>query len=174
MRKIVAIIGDGTVGESHALYTLARDAGRCAVDAGLRVMTGGLRGVMEAACRGAHESKLHHDGDTIGIMPGTETNDANAWVDIAIATGLQHTRNTIVAQADAIVAVGGGAGTLVELAFAWIHARPIVALGSEGWSHALAGKSIDERRGEITVEKASSAKDAIDRVMRALARPTRT
>jgi len=169
MRKIVAVIGDGTVREENAIYALAREVGTQVIDAGFRVMTGGLGGVMEAACRGAHESKKYREGDTIGILPGNDTKNANQWVDIAIPTGLDHLRNGICAHGDALIAVGGGAGTLAEIAFGWIYERPIVALGNEGWSHTLAGKAVDSRRGNITIARATSAKEAALLVLTALA-----
>ncbi|MCS6858500.1 MAG: TIGR00725 family protein, partial [Sandaracinaceae bacterium] len=59
-----------------------------------------------------------------------------------------HARNVLVASAEAVVAIGGGAGTLSEMAFAWIYGRLRVALvGVGGWSEKLAGHSIDERGG---------------------------
>ena len=100
---------------------------------GITLITGGRRGgVMEAASRGAARA----GGLTVGITPGDDARAANPWCDIVLPTGLGHARNAITALAgDFVVAVGGGAGTLSELCFAWIHARPIYVLaGSEGWS----------------------------------------
>ncbi len=42
-------------------------------------------------------------------------------------------------------AIGGGAGTLTELAFAWIHRRLVIAFRVPGWSGRLAGTRIDDR-----------------------------
>jgi uncharacterized protein (TIGR00725 family) len=119
------------------------------VDAGFRVVSGGLRGVMEAASRGAHESQQYASGDTIAILPTYESGDANQWVDIAIPTGLQHARNTlVVSSADVVIAVGGGAGTLSEIAAAWALGRPVIALQSGGWAERLGGESLDGRRSD--------------------------
>jgi uncharacterized protein (TIGR00725 family) len=91
------------------------------------LVCGGLGGVMEAACRGAKEA----GGTTVGILPGTERSDANAYVDIAIPTGLGQARNAIVARAaDALVAVGGGYGTLSEIALALRHDKRVVGLAT--------------------------------------------
>lgn len=54
--------------------------------------------------------------------------------------GLGHLRNSLVASSDAVVAIGGGAGTLAELAFAWIRLRLIVALRADGF-----GRPADQR-----------------------------
>ncbi len=71
---------------------------------------------MEAASRGASRSAAHAPGAVIGILPGDDPAAANAHVDVAIATGLGHLRNAVVARAQAVVAIGGGATTLSALA----------------------------------------------------------
>jgi uncharacterized protein (TIGR00725 family) len=165
-RLILSIIGDGTVPEGSSEYAQARRLGKLAVSAGFRVACGGLGGVMEAACRGAHESPEYQEGDTLGLLPGSEPEEANPWVDIPIATGLGHLRNALVANADVVIAIGGKAGTLSEIALAWIGHRPVVALGASGWSGRLAGSAVDDRRlpddpaGEL-VHAAESAEEAI-------------
>jgi uncharacterized protein (TIGR00725 family) len=91
------------------------------------VVTGGLGGVMEAACRGARS----RGGRTIGILPGLDRDAANGWVQVALATGLGELRNGLVVRgADAVVAVGGGHGTLSEIGFALKLGRPVVGVGS--------------------------------------------
>ena len=87
---------------------------------------------MEAACKGAHASARYREGDTIGVLPHFDPAEANPWVDIVLATGLDHARNGLVANADAVVAVGGGAGTLCEMTFAWMYKRLIVAVAVPG------------------------------------------
>lgn len=144
-RSILAVIGDGTAEPGSLTWDAAFEVGRRAVDADLRLITGGLGGVMAAASQGARVSARHRDGDVIGLLPGLDPAAANPWVDIAIATGLDHARNPLVANADAVVAVGGGAGTLSEIAFAWIYDRLIVALALPGWSGDLAGRRLDAR-----------------------------
>jgi uncharacterized protein (TIGR00725 family) len=82
----------------------------------------------------------------IALLPGDDPEEANPWAEIVIPTGLGHLRNGVVARADAVIAVGGGAGTLSEMAMAWAFDRPIVALRVEGWSGELADRRIDPRR----------------------------
>lgn len=82
---------------------------------------------MEAACRGAKEA----GGLTVGILPGTDRAAANAFVDVAIPTGLGEARNALVVRAaDALVAVGGGYGTLSEIALALKAGKRVVGLDS--------------------------------------------
>jgi uncharacterized protein (TIGR00725 family) len=82
---------------------------------------------MEAACRGAKGA----GGTTVGILPGTERSAANEHVDVAIATGLGEARNALVVRAaDAVIAIGGGYGTLSEIALALKAGKRVVGLGS--------------------------------------------
>ena len=82
---------------------------------------------MEAACRGAKDA----GGQTIGILPGTDRAAANEFVDIAIPTGLGEARNALVVRAaDALIAVGGGYGTLSEIALALKAGKRVVGLDS--------------------------------------------
>jgi uncharacterized protein (TIGR00725 family) len=142
--RYVAVVGPGDASSQE--IALAEEVGAGLAAAGAVVVTGGLGGVMEAACRGARS----RGGRTLGILPGEDREDANGWVEIAVATGLGELRNGIVVRAaDALVAVGGGHGTLSEIALALKLGRPVVGLGT--W----------EVHG---VEHVSTPEDALDRV----------
>ena len=146
--KVVAVIGSG---EHDALLDmLAEEVGRTVASAGYRLVCGGMAGVMEAACRGAHAVLGPGSGRIIGILPGTHKDSANDYVDVAIATGLGYARNILVVlSADAVVSVGGGTGTLSEIAHAWQHDKPICALvPGGGWGARLAGESLDSKRSD--------------------------
>ena len=55
-------------------------------------------------------------------------------------------RNAIVANADAVIAIGGGAGTLSEIAFAWAMMRLVLACEDvDGWSSKVANTKMDHR-----------------------------
>lgn len=145
-RKVVAIIGDSRVEENRIKYKLAFETGKALVEAGYRVQSGGLGGVMEAAFKGAHVAHNYQDGDTIAIVPSFAKNEVNNYADIIIPTGLDIMRNAIVANADAVVAIGGGAGTLSEMAIAWSLFRLIIAYRNvDGWSRELADRKLDSR-----------------------------
>lgn len=144
-RPLIAVVGASRPAPSSV--RAAEALGRALVGAGYRIVCGGRDGVMAAVCKGARSSDAWTDGATIGLLPGNDATDANAWVDIAIPTGLGIARNAIVARAgDAVVAVGGSAGTLSELALAWQMGRPIAALHTDdGWASQLAGTALDDR-----------------------------
>ena len=124
-RPIIAVIG---AGECDArVRELARDVGRRLAEAGRAVVTGGLDGVMKAASQGADEA----GGLVVGVLPGGLPDDANRYVQVAVATGMGDARNAIIANtAEAFVAVAGGYGTLSEIAFALKRDKRVVALGS--------------------------------------------
>lgn len=146
MRKIVAVIGDAFVEENSLKYTQAKELGKLLVDNGYRIQTGGLNGVMKAVFEGAKTSTNYVDGDTIGIVPSFNRDEVNEYADIVIPTGLDILRNVLVINANAVVAIGGGAGTLSEMAMAWSVGKLIVAFDNvDGWSQKLADSKIDDR-----------------------------
>ena len=130
------------------------------------VLTGGLGGVMEAACKGAKENH----GITVGIVPQDEMHYANRYCDVVIATGMGWARDFITSHsADAIVIVGGGAGALIEACAAYLKAKPIVAVeGSGGVADQVKGTFLDERRS-VRILSESDPKRAVEKAL-ALAR----
>ena len=176
-RLTIGIIGNGSLDSDLDAdkARIARDLGECLIDAGFRIVCGGKGGVMEAACAGARASDVYREGDTIGILSGGRADRANPFVDIVVPTSLGHARNGVVAQSDAVVAVGGGAGTLSEMCFAWIHDRLIVGLRVEGWSGRLADERIDQRRRFAHIDDdcvwgADTAEDVVARLQEQLPR----
>lgn len=146
IKPVIAVIGDARIEAGGACDLFAENVGRLIIEAGYRLQTGGRGGVMESACRGARGSAQWTSGDIIGLLPGSEIAEANIFTDIAIPTGLGHGRNLLVVQADAVVAVGGGPGTLSEIAFAWLTNRLLLAMRGPGWAGKLADTTLDERR----------------------------
>lgn len=144
-KALIAVCGDSSLGKTDIKHQLAEDLGTKLIDSGYRLVTGGLGGVMEAACMGARKSSSYQEGDIIGILPGTDSSEANEFTDVVLPTGLDYGRNLIISNSDALVAMGGGAGTLSEIAFAWALMRLIIAYEVEGWSGKLANSKIDER-----------------------------
>ncbi len=131
----ISVIGGSTV--STDTYEQARAVGQHLGERGHTVVCGGLGGVMEAVCRGATDA----GGRTIGILPSADSTDANAYVDIPIATGLGDARNALVAYNGAgVIAIDGAYGTLSEIALSLNADRPVVGLDT----HAVEGvKAVD-------------------------------
>jgi uncharacterized protein (TIGR00725 family) len=145
----VAVVGPGQAGPEEIAQ--AEEVGRLLAEHGATLVCGGLGGVMAAACRGASQA----GGITVGLLPGHDRAEANQWVSVVIPSGLGELRNGLVVRAaDAVIAVGGGYGTLSEVALALKAQKPVIGLGS--W----------EIEGVDGVESARAA------VQRALAAPS--
>lgn len=167
MKKLIGVIGSSQA-QKIALDT-AFEVGQQIIRAGFSLLCGGLMGVMEAACRGAYTEAGPDSGRIIGILPGTNKEDANPYVDIAIPSGIGYARNTVIAcSSDAVIAIAGGSGTLSEIAMAWQYGKPIVVVeGLSELTDELVGKSLNERRSDsiIGVKDAKSALQVIKRLL---------
>lgn len=152
---VVAVVGSGDASTSE--QAAARDVGRGLAAVGATIVCGGLGGVMAAACAGARSV----GGTTIGLLPGTDRQDANPDVVVAVPTGLGEGRNVLVVRAsDAVVAVGGAYGTLSEIALALRAGLPVVGLAT--WELRQDGR-VDE--GIVVAEDPD---DAVARTLAAL------
>lgn len=148
-RRYVAVVGPGDP-DDPSLLDAARKVGAALAREDAVVVCGGLGGVMEAACQGAKEA----GGSTLGLLGGDDRRAANPYVDLAVPTGLGEARNALVVRsADVVVAVGGGWGTLSEVALAMRTGVPVVML--TGWAiHDMNGKRVD---GVLLVDDAEEA-----------------
>lgn len=151
MPLYVALIGPGEA--APGILELAEEAGYRIAQAGAVLVTGGLGGAMEAACKGARRA----GGTTVGILPGTSRADGNEFLDVAIPTGMGEMRNAlVVSAADGVLAVGGAFGTLSELALAAKLGKPVISLRS--WELSIEGKPSG-------IPSASSVEEAVESLM---------
>jgi uncharacterized protein (TIGR00725 family) len=123
--RAIAVIGQGAP-DDGPVADAARTVGRLLAEAGATVVTGGLGGVMAAAGRGAREA----GGRAVAVLPGTDRGEARE-ADVVVCSGVGEARDlAVVASADAVIAVGGGWGTLAEIGLARKLGRPVVLLRS--------------------------------------------
>ena len=150
----IAVCGAGEdAGEPE--LAAAEEAGAAIAEAGAVLVCGGLGGIMEAACRGARSK----GGMTVGLLPSTDRESANGWVQVAIPTGLGEARNALIVRAaDVLIAIGGGWGTLSEIALARKAGKPVVGLGS--WE--LGDEADGIVRGESGAQAVRVALDVAD------------
>lgn len=141
--RIIGVVGQGECGGK--LARLAREVGWLIAQSGAVLVCGGLGGVMEAAARGAKEA----GGLTLGILPGDTRTQANPHIDLAIPTGMGEGRNFLVVRAaEALIAIGGGHGTLSEIALALKTGKRVIGLATP-W------------RGVPGVVEANTAEEAV-------------
>ncbi len=154
-RPVVSVIGSAQAADWE--WQAAEAVGRLLAERGAVLVTGGRGGVMEAASRGARQA----GGLTIGLLPGTSPEEGNPYLTVALPTGLRQARNALVVLAgQAVIAIGGGYGTLSEIALALKAGKPVVGLGT--WkAEAPDGSPLPIRRAEKPEEAVALALDAM-------------
>jgi uncharacterized protein (TIGR00725 family) len=146
---LIGVIGGSVCNDE--IYDFSYKVGQEIAKRDCILVCGGLKGVMEAACKGAKDA----GGLTIGIIPGDDKKSANPYVDIPIVTSVGYARNFIIIHtADAFVAIDGRFGTLTEIGFALDRNKPIA--GYKTWD-------IDD-----AILKIDNPKDALDKLLDAL------
>ncbi len=152
--KYISVVGGGSCGPAE--YELAEEVGRLVAREGATLVCGGLAGIMEAAARGARVA----GGTTIGILPGHDRALANPYIEHVVTTGIGHARNlAVVSSGDAVIAIGGGYGTLSEIGLAAKIGRPVVILG--GWRLMNEEWSEGVRYAESALEALASVREAL-------------
>ena len=105
-RPQISIVGSRSLGDDA--LALIRKLSTRLVDEGYRIVTGGLGTLPNAVHLGATSSSSYTSGDTIALLPGFDPKPAMGHADIIIPTGLDVARNILVANGDAVIAIGGG------------------------------------------------------------------
>ena len=151
--KKIGIIGPNKSMCSQQLYDFGVKLGQQIATNNRTFVCGGLGGFMEAVCKGVKQSTDTFNGQTIGILPDAVADKANPYIDIPVSTGQGIARNIIIVNtADIIIAAGGGAGTLSEIAFAWQQKKTVLCVTLfDGWSKELAGKNLDSRESGLLI-----------------------
>jgi uncharacterized protein (TIGR00725 family) len=123
------------------------------------LLTGGGSGVMRAASEGAYRA----GGLVFAVLPNERNRPVdmypNEFVDISIYTGMGDARNVINAKTPhVIIALGGGPGTVSEMALALKAGTPVIDLGAPRLESA----------GEVsvvTVGTVAEAMQELDRIV---------
>jgi len=118
-----------------------------------------------SACRGVKK----YGGRSIAITYGQDKTIAESNADNIIATGLSRgggREQCLVLSCDALIAIGGGSGTLTEMAIAYQSNIPVVVLEKTGgWSNKLKGKYLDERK-RYKFTFAASPRQAVEQALK--------
>ena len=79
------------------------------------------------------------------LLPALKFSEANQFSDVVTPINLGNYRNFIVANLQGVIGIGGGAGTLTEMAMAWKLKKLVIGYQVDGWSGKLANTRIDGR-----------------------------
>jgi hypothetical protein len=161
-RKQILVIGNNEDGITPVLEKIAYETGVEVVKSGSVLVTGGLGGIMRAACNGAKDA----NGLTICIIPQNDPSFANEYCDIVIPSGLGLARDFLNAlSSDGVIIIGGGSGTLSETCAAYMHKKPIVAIRNTGGiAEMFADKYLDHRQNVLIVG-VDSPRDAVNYIL---------
>ena len=141
-RPQVCILGSAEPGS--AAYELAGRAGALLAELGVTVVSG----CGSPATRVAAELAIQAGGLVLSIVPPDQMPAADWPATVVVPCGMGDARNLLMAlSGDACIVIGGRAGTISEVCFAWLHKRPLLPLvGCGGWSDSLPANPPDERR----------------------------
>src|SRR5215472_3048016 len=122
-RRYVAVCGASEATPSQ--LDAAREVGMLLARSGAVVINGGYGGVSGAASEGA----AREGGTVVGLLSEADREGANPHLTVSLPTGLGQGRNLlIVTAAESVIAIGGGWGTLSEIAHARRLGRAVYAL----------------------------------------------
>lgn len=163
----IGVIGSWEKHLDKEVYDLAEEVGRLVARRGGTLFTGGSTGVMEAAMRGARSE----NGLTVGIIP-TEQKEKYEFVSqfaaVLIMTGMgEYGRSVpLIHSVDGVIAIAGGAGTLMEISMAYHQRKPVVCIPVAGYTsdrirNLLVELYLDHRRIQQLLF-AKTATEAVD------------
>ncbi|MDA3815437.1 MAG: LOG family protein [Patescibacteria group bacterium] len=160
---------NGNQGATNNMMNEAEKIGCLLAKNNAIVVTGGKSGIMEAGARGAKKA----GGQTVGVIKGVKRFTSNDFTDIEVISGMEGDgmdELLLVNMCDALIVIGGGAGTLQEITIAYRNNKPMVALTTQsGWAKELAGKFLDNRE-RVKIEIADSAESAVNKTLQLLSK----
>ena len=148
-KPVVTIFGSGMVPEDHPYYAMTVKLANRLAESGFGVLTGGGKGLMQAANQGAVERKGASYSCRIAIK--SETNDKPFLYHVdRLVESFWLRKLFLIRPAQAFIVVPGGFGTLDEvfeiltlMRTAKLDSRIVIFVGLEYW--ALLRKFIEER-----------------------------
>jgi uncharacterized protein (TIGR00725 family) len=163
----IGVLGSWDRDLQHDVYATAEEVGKLVARSGDVLFTGGSTGIMQAAMKGAKSE----NGLTVGIIP-TESKEEyrllGDFADIHIMTGMGEFGRLapLIHSVDGVIAIAGGAGTLMEMSMAYLQGKPVVCIPVAGYitervKLLLLDQCLDHRKiRELAF--AQSAREAIE------------
>jgi len=160
----IAIIGSDedliSVDQREQIYSICEKLGQSLAKNNIIVFSGGDNGIGHQVVKSVYRA----GGTTISIFPGREGDYPLDYVTIPIYTEMGYGMRDILMlrSVEGVLAIGGGAGTLGELANAYNLRRPIVAIdGLDGWSTKITTPYLDNRK-KVEISILSNWEDAVN------------
>ena len=167
MRKIqIGIMGSAEdLNYSEDALIFAKELGREIAKRNAVLVYGAEKEYSSLSTNAAIEASKN-GGITVGVTPGKKKEiygDFRPTVLIPCGLEIGGGREfTLVLSCDVIIAIGGGSGTLTEMAIAYQANIPVICISEfSGWSKKMANKYFDERKRFKCLE-AKSPKEAVD------------
>jgi uncharacterized protein (TIGR00725 family) len=120
MNKTVTIFGSSIPNENDEQYKFAYQLGASLAKNGFNICTGGYKGIMEAASKGAFDN----GGLVYGITVDLWDSEPNPYITIEVREKRLFDRiEKLIELGDAYIILQGGTGTLLEFASVWEYAN---------------------------------------------------
>lgn len=108
-------------------------------------------------------------GNTVAFVWGSSKMDLGKLNSLRVVTGQARGGGrefSLILSCDAVICIGGGSGTLTEIAMAYQAGIPIIVLkNTGGWSQKLEGTFLDDRK-RVKILSAKNAKAAVDLILK--------
>jgi uncharacterized protein (TIGR00725 family) len=151
-------------GPTNAELKIAEEVGALLAGVGATVITGGKGGVMEYAAKGA-KSK---NGLTVGVITGPRRT-SNKYIDIEVITGSKIAgldEVFIPLMCDAVIVIGGGAGTLQEISVCYRNKVPVIIVSKTfGWAKKIINEGYLDSRKTTKIIQATDSRDAVSKAI---------
>ena len=120
MNKTITVFGSAFPKEDDAQYKFAYQLGVLLAQNGFNLCTGGYKGIMEAASKGAFDN----GGLVYGVTVDLWNSEPNPYITIEVREEKLFERITkLLELGDAYIILQGGTGTLLEFAAVWEYAN---------------------------------------------------
>ncbi len=166
MKKIqIGVMGSAEdLNYSKDALECAKEIGREIAKSGNILVYGAEKEYSSLSTNAAIEAS-NNGGVTVGVTPGKKKDIYGEFrPTVLIPCGLEMGGGrefTLVLSCDVIIAIGGGSGTLTEMAIAYQAGIPIICISEySGWAKKMANNYFDERK-RLKCILATNAKDAV-------------
>lgn len=160
----IGIIGSmADIKLEDSLKDIATELGREIANKGATLVFG-FEGDFDSLSSIAARAAEKAGGQTLAFAWGSNKSNLGKLNSVKIITGQQRGGGrefSFILSCDVIISIGGGSGTLMEIAIAYQAGIPIIALtGTSGWSDKLIDHFLDERKREKIIGS-NNPKDAV-------------